>query len=78
MDSGRATAAVDMWVETLSREGCDPNGLGNAALEPLEEACYTRLHICEEAVVATVACLRWGSYPAVLADRDRTLSPQAR
>lgn len=43
-----------------------------------QEPCYTGLHIGEEAVAATAACLRWGSYLAVLADRDRTLSLQAR
>ena len=30
------------------------------------------------AVAATAVCLRWGSYLAVLADRDRPLWPRAR
>ena len=32
----------------------------------------------EEAVAAAAVCLRWGSYLAVLADRDKRLWPEAR
>jgi len=38
----------------------------------------THLSLGQEAVAATAVCLRWGSYLAVLADRDRPLWPQAR
>jgi hypothetical protein len=45
--------------------------------EPQPEAPQ-RLRAGEEAVAAMAVCLRWGSYLAVLADRDRPLWPQAR
>jgi hypothetical protein len=39
---------------------------------------YPGLRLGEEAIAATAVCLRWGSYLAVLADRDKPLWPQAR
>jgi len=39
---------------------------------------YPGIHIGQEAVAATAVCLRWGSYLAVLMDRDKPLWPQAR
>lgn len=36
------------------------------------------IHIGEEAVAATAVCLRWGTYLAVLADREKPLWAQAR
>jgi hypothetical protein len=36
------------------------------------------IHIGQEAVAATGVCLRWGSYLAVLMDRDKPLWPRAR
>jgi len=39
---------------------------------------YPGIHIGQEAVAATAVCLRWGSYLAVLADRDKPLWSQAR
>jgi len=47
-----------------------------ASLPP--ETGYPGLHLGQEAVAATAVCLRWGSYLAVLADRDKPLWPQAR
>jgi hypothetical protein len=38
---------------------------------------YPGLRLGEEAIAATAVCLRWGSYLAVLADRDKPLWPQA-
>jgi len=42
------------------------------------EPGYPGLHLGQEAVAATAVCLRWGSYLAVLADRDKPLWSQAR
>ena len=39
---------------------------------------YPGIHISQEAVAATAVCLRWGSYLAVLMDRDKPLWSQAR
>ena len=45
-----------------------------AYLESLPKpANYQGLSIGREAVAATAVCLRWGSYLAVLADRDKPL-----
>jgi hypothetical protein len=46
-----------------------------AAIAPLATTRF--LGIGEEAVAATAVCLRWGSYLAVLADRDRPVMPRA-
>jgi len=43
-----------------------------------QEADYPGLGIGREAIAATAVCLRWGSYLAVLADRNKPLWPQAR
>jgi len=43
-----------------------------------QETRYLGLRLGEEAIAATAVCLRWGSYLAVLADRDKPLWPQAR
>ena len=43
-----------------------------------QETTYQGLDLGREAVAATAVCLRWGSYLAVLADRDKPLWPQAR
>ncbi len=43
-----------------------------------QETGYLGFNIGQEAVAATAVCLRWGSYLAVLADRDKPLWPQAR
>ena len=43
-----------------------------------QEPGYLGLNIGQEAIAATAVCLRWGSYLAVLADRDKPLWPQAR
>jgi hypothetical protein len=42
------------------------------------EPGYLGLDIGREAIAATAVCLRWGSYLAVLADRDKPLWPPAR
>ena len=39
---------------------------------------YPGLRLGEEAIAATAVCLRWGSYLAVLMDRDKPLWRQAR
>ena len=43
-----------------------------------QEPDYSGLNMGREAVAATAVCLRWGSYMAVLVDRDKPLWPQAR
>ena len=40
----------------------------SSVAEPVGRQCPTR---AEEAIAATAVCLRWGSYLAVLADRDK-------
>lgn len=41
------------------------------------EPGYPGIRIGEEAIAATAVCLRWGSYLAVLADRNKPLAPEA-
>ncbi|MDJ0764255.1 MAG: hypothetical protein QNJ97_14835 [Myxococcota bacterium] len=43
-----------------------------------EPSAYSWPRVGEEAVAATAVCLRWGSYLAVLADRDKRLWSKAR
>ena len=42
-----------------------------------QDAGYLGLDIGREAIAATAVCLRWGSYLALLADRDKPLWSQA-
>ena len=66
----------------LRRSESDKKPLFDQVLDYLSslppESGGSGITLAEEAVAATAVCLRWGSYFAVVADRDKPLWSEAR